>query len=202
MAFFSLITTAFSCVFYGVIVTAVVMAILYIVLKTISKGIVQTPVFLVTGVVLAILLITQFSLMIGAIQTKGYIDDLKLSISNLIPQKEDGSSISASDFKKLHKDFIDQHPVITIFLKNLDLSTYSENPEDGNSDYVTGVADGIRDTLNSYIIRRILWTAGFIFVGISVIILVDSNSSSRKERRRSSIKSKRGGQLRHARKRR
>lgn len=202
MAFFSLITTAFSCVFYGVIVTATVMAILYIVLKTISKGIILTPVFLVTGVVLAILLTTQFSLMIGAIQAKGHIDDLELSIGNLIPQEENSSSLSVSDFEKLRKDFIDQYPVTTIFLNNLDFSTFSQSPEDGSIDFITGVVDGIRNTLNSYIIRRILWTAGFIFVGFIVIIIVDSNSSSRKERRRSSIKNKRGGQLNHARKRR
>ena len=48
MTFFSLITTAFSCILYGIIATAVVMAILYAVLRSLSRGIVQTPVFYIT----------------------------------------------------------------------------------------------------------------------------------------------------------
>ena len=60
MNFFLLLTDAFSCFLYGIVVTAVIMVILYFVLKTLSQGIVRTPVFYITGVVLAVLLQEYF----------------------------------------------------------------------------------------------------------------------------------------------
>ena len=46
------------------------MALLYFALKSVSKGIVRTPVFYVTGIVLAVLLAIQQALLIGAIEAK------------------------------------------------------------------------------------------------------------------------------------
>ena len=61
------------------------MAILYAVLRSLSKGIVQTPVFFITGVVLAVLLVIQFSLMIGAMQAKDAADSAELYLNQLNP---------------------------------------------------------------------------------------------------------------------
>lgn len=74
MIFFSLFSTAFSSVFYGIVVTVTVMALLYFALKSVSKGIVRTPVFYVTGIVLAVLLAIQQALLIGAIEAKDAAD--------------------------------------------------------------------------------------------------------------------------------
>ena len=55
MIFFSLITTALSSVFYGIIATLVIMAVLYIALMLVCKTVVQTPAFYVVGAVMAVL---------------------------------------------------------------------------------------------------------------------------------------------------
>ena len=79
VTFFSLLTTAFSCIFYGVITTAVIMSILYFVLKSLSKGIVQSFPFYITGLILAFLLICNLSVLIGAFQVKSTTEAMELS---------------------------------------------------------------------------------------------------------------------------
>ena len=44
--FFSLLSTGISCIFYGIITTAVIMAILYFILKSLSRGIVKSIPFI------------------------------------------------------------------------------------------------------------------------------------------------------------
>ena len=82
--FFSLFSTAFSSVFYGIVVTVTVMALLYFALKSVSKGIVQTPIFFVTGIVLAVLLAIQSTLLIGALEAKDATDAAELYLNQLL----------------------------------------------------------------------------------------------------------------------
>ena len=59
--FFSIVETAVSSIFYGVMATCAVMAILYLILKSVDRSIVKSLAFYLTGIVLAILLIIQCS---------------------------------------------------------------------------------------------------------------------------------------------
>ena len=56
MIFFQLFTTAFMSIFYGVVITAAVMAILYFLLRQFNSGIVESVPFYITGAVLFLLL--------------------------------------------------------------------------------------------------------------------------------------------------
>lgn len=165
MAFFSLLSTAFSSVFYGIIVTVVIMAILYAVLKTLSKGIVQTPVFLVTGVVLAILLIIQTSLMIGAMQAKDAADSAELYLNQVLENSY--GTIGAQDSQKVLDKVTEEFPIIDTYLGVADFS--------GND--VSNLAGAMHDTmidyLNSYIWHRVWWILGIIVVASIVVILFD-----------------------------
>ncbi len=168
MIFFSLITTAFSSIFYGIIVTAVIMAIIYFVLKSISTGIVQTPVFHVTGVVLAVLLIIQLSLMIGAIQAKDAVDSAEIFLNQLLENTY--GTVGARDSQKILDAVTEEYPIIGSYIGVANFS--------GND--VTNLAESMHETmisyLNSYIWNRVWWILGMIVVACLVVMMFDKRS--------------------------
>ena len=168
MTFYSLFTTAFSSIFYGVIVTAVIMALLYVLLKTLSEGIVKTPVFFVTGVVLAILLIIQSSLMIGAIHAKDAVDSAEIYLNQLLENSY--GTVGAQDSQKILDAVTEEYPIIGSYIGVANFS--------GND--VTNLAESMHETmisyLNSYIWNRVWWILGMIVVACLVVMMFDKRS--------------------------
>ena len=170
MTFFYLISTAFSSIFYGFIVTAVIMAVLYVVLKSISNNIVQSPVFFVTGVVLAILLVIQTSLMIGAVQAKDAADSAEIYLHQLLENSY--GMVGAQDSQRVLDAVISEYPIIGTYLGVADFS--------GNdmSDLASAMHETIIDYLNSYIWHRVWWMLGIIVVSCFVVMLFDRKTYS------------------------
>ena len=169
MTFFSLISTALSSIFYGIIVTAVIMAILYVILKALSRGIVQTPVFFITGVVLAILLVIQTSLMIGAMQAKDAADSAEIYLSQLL--EDSYGTVDAQDSQRILDKITEEFPIIGTYLGLANFSGHD----------VSELAESMHETmisyLNSYIWHRVWWTLGLIITACVVVILLENKGS-------------------------
>ncbi len=170
MNFFLLLTDAFSCFLYGIVVTAVIMVILYFVLKTLSQGIVRTPVFYITGVVLAVLLLIQTSLMIGAIQAKDAVDSALIYMNQLLENYS--GIVGANDSQQILDAVTEEFPIIGVYLNLADFS--------GNavSDLAESIHETMSDYLNSYIWHRVWWILGMIVVACVIVILFEKNSLS------------------------
>lgn len=168
MTFFSLITTAISSVIYGVIVTAVIMAILYGILKSISKVMVQTPVFYITGFVLAILLVIQTSQMIGAIYAKEAVDSAEVYLHQMLENNH--KTISANDSQQFFDSVREEYPIIGSFWGLADYSGHeaSELPEIMHEVMI--------DYLNSYVWHRLWWILGIITIACLIVMLYDKRS--------------------------
>lgn len=160
MVIFSLLTTAFSSVFYGIIATALIMAILYIVLKEYNKEIVKSVTFYVTGVVLTILLITQCSMMIGAIQAKVSVDSAEIYLSQILE-----GTASAQDSQEVMDAITEKFPIIGNFIDLADFSGHDI------SDLPEAMHDTMKNYLNSYIWHRIWWTLGIIVAACVIVII-------------------------------
>lgn len=169
MIFFSLINTALSSIFYGVVVTAVITAILYVVLKSISPNIVKTPVFFVTGAVLSVLLIIQSSLMIGAIQAKGTVDSVEIYLSQLLENAH--GMVGAQDSQEILDAVTEKFPIIGSYI---DIANFAGH----DVSYVaTAMCETMKDYLSSYIWHRVLWIIGIIFVASFIVMLFDKRNS-------------------------
>lgn len=170
MIFFSLFSTAISSVFYGIIATAVVMTILFALLKAISKGIVQTPAFFVTGIILAVLLIVQFSLLIGAVQAKDATDSAGIYLTQLLESQN--GTVTAQNSQQIMDAVTDHFPVIGSYLNLADFSGYdvSELPDVMYSTMI--------EYLNSYIWHRVWWILGFIIVACFIVALFENNKTT------------------------
>lgn len=162
MTFFSLVSTAFSSIFYGFVVTAAVMALLYAVLKAISRGIVQTPVFYATGVVLVVLLLIQTSLMIGAIQARSVTYGAESYLNQLL--EDSYGTVGAQDSQRILDKLTDEIPIIGTFVDTADFSGHDVE------DLPAAMTQTIREYLTKYIWHRVWWTLAIIAVACVVVI--------------------------------
>lgn len=175
MIFFELFTTAFMCIFYGVVITTAIMALLYFILKEIDKNTVRTVPFYCTGVVLFLLLVIQFSLMMGAFEAKSYVDGIEITISRMV----EGVSgiVSAEESQKILEEATGGNQLFGLFFNTCNFS--------GNDyeDLPAVMAETFRSGLNSYIWRRIWWTLGIIVLGILIISLPNTKGSNRNSKK-------------------
>ena len=150
MIFFQLFTTAFMSIFYGVVITAAVMAILYFLLRQFNRGIVESVPFYITGVVLFLLLTIQFSLMMGAFDAKSYVDGIEIYVQQLVQEILD--------------EITSQNHLIGLFFGTCNFS--------GNdiSQLPAVMAETFRSNLNSYIWHRVGWA--FFVIVVAVVIAI------------------------------
>lgn len=170
MIFFSLFSTAISSIFYGIIVTVTVMALLYLVLRSVSEGIVHTPVFFITGVVLAVLLSIQSSLLIGALEAKNAADAAELYLNQMLEGSQ--GVIGARESQQVMDALTEEFPLIGTYASLADFS--------GNdmAELPGVVHDTLTDYLNSFIWHRVWWSLTIIFVACLVVMLYDKRAMS------------------------
>ena len=178
MVFFSLLSTAFSSIFYGIIVTAAVMALLYVLLQSVSPSMVRTPVFYVTGVVLAVLLLIQTSLLIGAVQARNVADAAGEYATQLLEDSADMAN-AAEDSQEVIDAVTREFPVIGSFV---DIADFAGNDV---ADLATTMHATVHDYLGSYIWRRVWWALGIIVAACVMVILFDQPQGSRRAKRSS-----------------
>ncbi len=160
--FFSIVETAASSIFYGVITTCAVMAILYFILKSVDRGIVKTLAFYLTGIALAILLFIQFSLLSGAYQAKGTMDSAVSYIGKMTERLRNKEGIN--DSKRLLDAVLEEYPIICSFV---DVSALSEQDMSTLAETVQQI---VSDSIRLFIWRRVLWITGFVLVACIIAI--------------------------------
>lgn len=175
MTFFSLITTAFSSIFYGLLATAAVMAVLYLLLTAISNSIKEQPSFYFVGGGLALLLFVQLTLMIGAMQARDLVDDAALMVKQAVNGVYGHMDMSSS---QQVMDVITEHyPVIGSYFDIADFSGASvdELPE--------CVEATLGEAFSAYIWRRVWWALGITVAAVAIVIFMDKPARSSRGRR-------------------
>ena len=170
--FFSLLSTGISCIFYGVIATAVIMSILYFILKSLSQGIVKSIPFYVTGVILAFLLICNFSIVIGAYQVKESTESMELSLRQFAEQVS--GVVNANESQAIFDMLVDDYPMLGNYLQLADFS--------GNhvSDLAFAMPQEVRSEMNDVIWSNLLWALGYIVIACIVVMIFDRGMYSQK----------------------
>ena len=163
--FFSLLSTGISCIFYGIIATAVIMSILYFILKSLSKGIVKSIPFYITGVILAFLLTCNFSIALGAYQVKESTESMEVSLRQFAEQVS--GVVNANESQAIFDMLIDDYPMLGNYLQLADFS--------GNhvADLAFAMPQEVRSEMNDVIWSNLLWALGYIVVACIVVMIFD-----------------------------
>lgn len=169
--FFSLLFTAFSSIFYGVIATVVIMVFLYTLLKCIERRAVQGISFYITGVFLFVLLSVQMSLLIGSMKVKNGLQSVEIRINQIIEGTY--GIVSANDSQLLLDQLNEEFPLMSLYVDTADFS--------GNDvrDIAVVMSDTIDDFLTSYIWRRIGWIVGMCIVSCVIALCFDIRSGGK-----------------------
>lgn len=170
LTFLSFFSTGLSCIFYGAIITAFIMATLYFILKTLSEGAVKSVPFYLAGVILAVLLLINMSIIVGAFTVKSNTDSLELWLQ----QKLNGLyGIVDMDSSQAIGDMVNEEfPLLDSFINLYDWS--------GNrvQDIPQILNEGVNREMNRVILRNFLWSLGFIVAAMLVALYFDKGGGS------------------------
>ena len=177
--FFSILSEGITCLFYGIVITAFIMATLYFILSTLSKGTVRSIPFFVTGPILALLLMVNMTLLVGAFTVKSETESMRLWLTQRLDGIHGTADLQSS--QQVGDMLNEQFPLSGCFLNLFDMSGH---PIEELSQAVYEV---INKEMNNMIWSRLLWSLGFIIAAMLVALYFDKGEGNR-----NNGKSKRG----------
>ena len=177
--FFSILSEGITCLFYGIVITAFIMATLYFILSTLSKGTVRSIPFFVTGPILALLLMVNMTLSVGAFTVKSETESMRLWLTQRLDGIHGTADLQSS--QQVGDMLNEQFPLSGCFLNLFDMSGHpiEELPQ--------VFYEVINEEMNSMIWNRLLWSLGFIVAAMLIALYFDKGEGNR-----SNGKSKRG----------
>ncbi|MBQ6751244.1 MAG: hypothetical protein IJR02_10840 [Bacteroidaceae bacterium] len=166
MNYLNLLANATDCLWYGILLAAVTMIILYFILQMVSKTCVKTIPFYIAGVILAPLLMVQDTLIVAAFQAKGMVDALEIEVQQIVGAY-DQSAMNLNETQAVLDQVTEDFPLVGYFV-NL------TNAQVENAQQLASVmAEGIRDYLNTYLWKRFGWCTAFIAIAVLVVFMFD-----------------------------
>ncbi len=171
--FSSLIGTAFSCVIYGILITALIMGVLLALLLAINKDIFHSVVFYIVGILLALLLTFQFTLMMGAVEGQDAVDSAYDYICELVESKS--GTIGVGESQEMLESITEEYPLIGLFVSKTDfMMVDSEELPDVFQETMTGFLD-------SYFWHRVWWSLGFIVIACLIVVFLPRSTKTRQK---------------------
>lgn len=163
--FFSLFSEAFSCVGYGLLIAAFLVATLYFLLSTASKGIVRSIPFWISMVVLFFAAWINMSVMVGAIKVNSATTAMEMWLNQYLYNLEGIADIRSSQEigDLLNKEF----PILGSYVNLFDFSGYSLR------ELPSAIAEAVREEMGSQIWSNILWTLAFIVATVIISLYFD-----------------------------
>lgn len=185
--FFDIIHFAASSVLWGLLMAVAMMALFVFIVRGWWKDALFTVWTYLTGSILAILLFFQCTLMIGALKMRSSCDEYEAQLRAVINTYYNGNEVvSKETTAQMFGEVMNQNPLIrnylgAIFGGSIENSGYIF--VDGEC-YARDVPDILipyfKGLLNNYILRRILWSLGFVLVlGFIAIKTMETSTSSR-----------------------
>lgn len=168
--FFSLFSSALGAVFFGLLITAFLMVLLYFLMQCASKGTVKSLAFYITGPILFLILWFNSSIFCAAWQLKNAVDGIKIWISQHL-FGYDGIvdiEISQAVWEAIEKHY----PLAKSFFGLADFTgcSYDQLP--------ALIADTMNSELNSLMWRSVFWILGTIACAVIVIMIFDKGRGS------------------------
>lgn len=164
MLIYNLITTAVSTVFYGIIATAVLMLLLFVVIRLFRPTVVRNILFYPLGVVLVVLLVAQFTMLFGAMEAKSIVSDVE---SGMIIVKEGAEGALESAVPRQYLDELTgNYPLIGLYIEGVGAG--ENTPDIG----VSAIVGTIHEELSGYVWRRVWWITGAAFVASAMAFML------------------------------
>lgn len=173
--FFYLISEGLSYFFYGLLITAFIMATLYFLLKTMSRGTVRSIPFFITGPFLAILLIINMTVIVGAFTLKAETESIRLWLTQQLDGVYGTADVQSS--QQIGDLLNEEFPLSECFLNLFD---FSGHPIDELPQVFYEV---INEEMTSVIWSKLLWSLGFIVAAVLIALYFDKGEGNGLEKK-------------------
>lgn len=150
---FTIIGNTIICIFWGIVISGILTILLFKITKALCPSYSLSFLSGLTLFIFSIFLFAQSAMLVGAIYAKGYVNDI---------------NAAAGQAGQIKQKISDEYPIVSSYLNQINVTDVSaEN---------TAIAfiKEIKSIINYYIMRRILWMAGFMMAGMAVLRLCTS----------------------------
>jgi hypothetical protein len=198
--FFDIIQFGISSVFWGLLLAAAMMALFVFIVRGWWKDALFTVWTYITGAILAVILFFQCTLMIGALKMRSSCDEYEAQLKSVINTYYTGNEIvNKETTAQLFGEVMNQNPLIRNYLGAI----FGGSIEGSGYIFVDGecyardvpniLIPYFKGLLNSFILRRILWSLGFVLVlGFIAVKTMETSTNNRLKARSNERIARRG----------
>lgn len=163
----------FGCFFWGTIIAIIIVMGIYMLYRQLAPG--GKAILPIILLFVSFLFIgAQTTMMVGALYTKGYISDISTSANSIIGNTADQVNSTVADVESTIYHLKSQYPFAAPLLNKVDIGKATRYVEGGGRSVVDFIASNLHETVNYYILRRVLWIIGFVVLALIGMLLFSS----------------------------
>jgi len=173
MEIFSILFHSIGSLVYGVLLTAVGMALLFLLIKSWRKDAEFAPVSYIVGAVLFVFLAFQSVLLCGAITVKNSSHEISAYINRMVDDIPEYVEFSTSDSQQILDMVREEYPIVSHYFDWADFEGHN------SSEIADAMVEVFNKNMNWYILRRIGWSLFFVMIGAMFVIKTMPNNYRR-----------------------
>lgn len=185
-ALFNIINYSIGNLFLGVFITILGVALMFFLIKSWFNHKTFTTLSFIIGAILFVFLSFQSILLCGAVTIKTYTDEVEKNISEWVKNIPPSKEFDKEDSQIIMNGIMEEWPLVGYFVDTADFTGHT------SLNIAPSMADAIREYMNWFILRRVLWSLFFTITGAVIVIKSMEGNSSRRRRSSYSSSSSRG----------
>ena len=162
---FELLRFSFSSIIWGILITAICLALFFFLIRGWYRNATFTPISYVIGFFLFLLLAFQCTMIVGAIKiiniSPYYESQIQQMVSTYFPPSQE---VTGQESEQVIDWLVTEYPILRHYFDSGEFTGYTAQQLPA----VMGAE--IRSFLRFYILRRLLWCLGFVIVGAVLVI--------------------------------
>lgn len=164
MGIFGILFSSIGSLIWGVLLTVVGIALMFLIIKSWRKDAYFTPVSYIVGIVLFFFLSFHAILMCGAITIKSGSDEIRAYINRMVEDIPEGIPFSTSNSQQILDNICEEYPIVGEYVGLADFKGHD------SSDIADAMVEELNSFMNWYILRRVGWSILFVVIGAVVVI--------------------------------
>lgn len=172
---FELLRFSFSSIIWGILITAICLALFFFLIRGWYRNATFTPISYVIGFFLFLLLAFQCTMIVGAIKiiniSPYYESQIQQMVSTYFPPSQE---VTGQESEQVIDWLVTEYPILQHYFDTGEFTGYTAQQ------LPTVMGAEIRSFLRFYILRRLLWCLGFVIVGSVLVIRSISKKYERK----------------------
>ena len=164
----------FGCVFWGTILAIIIVTVVYLLYRQLAPSGRKSIMTHLLLFVLFLFVGAQTTMTVGALYAKGYISDISNSVNSIIGNTADQVNPTVDYVESTIYELKSQYPFAAPLLNKVDIGKATRYVEGGGHSVVDFIASNLHETVNYYILRRVLWMIGFVLIAMIGMLLLSN----------------------------